>query len=709
MHGAVLDLSGARRAAPLGRARRPHRARPPSTPCSRFCRELVAAATCPVLGVGVGSPGVIDADGHRAPGAQPRLVRRAARRDARARRSACPCTSRTTPTPRRSASSPTAARRASGLLVLTVGQGVGAGIVLDGALVQGHAARRRRARPRHRRRRARRPTAPARPRRSCAPAVARGCLETVLSVPALRRRVAGLDPEAADAALASVGRRLGIVLAPVVSALNLSEVVLSGPPELLDGPLRDAALATLAERTMPVISSDLAAADDHARRGRRPAPGPPCSCCPVSSGSRDDPEPTGLQVGATHPETALCQASSATSGRNPTVRMVRSGSDRRSGRAARPHRVQRSADDERRARETTRRRPEGAEIRLWLAGGDTPQELRDYLIDTFADGEPGLDPRHRGAGLGRPRPALQTALPDAEKTPDVVEIGNTQSPTFTYAGAFRDLSDLYEELGGDDAAARASSRSARSTAPSTRCRTTSARATCSTARTCSRRPGSTVPTTLAEFTDAAVTLQQPPERRRPTSPASGSRARTGATASPGSTPTAATSPCRTAASGPARCRAPSRRRRSAEVQDALHRRHERAAGRRLRTSRGSRSTTASRRCSPPRRWARWSIDLPECNKGVDPEDDVRRGEALRAEQQACNEEKTGVFALPGVDGGHARDGVRRRLQHRDLGEVGEPGARREPACGSSSARSTRRCSRENGLIPANTRLRLGPR
>ena len=50
---------------------------------------------------------------------------------------------------------------------------------------------------------------------------------------------------------------LGIVLAPVVSALNLSEVVLSGPRELLDGPLRETALATLRERTMPVVSSRL--------------------------------------------------------------------------------------------------------------------------------------------------------------------------------------------------------------------------------------------------------------------------------------------------------------------------------------------------------------------------------------------------------------------------------------------------------------------
>jgi len=32
---------------------------------------------------------------------------------------------------------------------------------------------------------------------------------------------------------------------------------------------------------------------------------------------------------------------------------------------------------------------EGAEITLWLAGADTPQELRDYLVDTFAAENPG--------------------------------------------------------------------------------------------------------------------------------------------------------------------------------------------------------------------------------------------------------------------------------------------------------------------------------
>ena len=90
----------------------------------------------------------------------------------------------------------------------------------------------------------------------------------------------------------------------------------------------------------------------------------------------------------------------------------------------------------------------GKTITLWLAGGDTPDELRTYLSDTFK--------AKTGATLKIEEQAwpdlvtkLTTALPDAENTPDVVELGNTQSPTFTNVGAFLDISDQYDALGGD--------------------------------------------------------------------------------------------------------------------------------------------------------------------------------------------------------------------------------------------------------------------
>ncbi len=87
-------------------------------------------------------------------------------------------------------------------------------------------------------------------------------------------------------------------------------------------------------------------------------------------------------------------------------------------------------------------------ITLWVAGGDTPQALRDYLKTTYNSKTGGTLTIEEQA-WGDLVTKLTTALPDANNTPDVVEVGNTQSPTFTNVGAFSDISDLYSELGGD--------------------------------------------------------------------------------------------------------------------------------------------------------------------------------------------------------------------------------------------------------------------
>jgi predicted NBD/HSP70 family sugar kinase len=255
LHGAVLDLSGTvlhRRSAQVG-----GRTGGAAVDALRaLCRDLVAAATRPVVGVGVGSPGVIDPAGRvlQAPNREWYDLPLADR------------LSVDLGVPVHVANDANTAAlgeftyggaSGGGLLVLTVGGGVGAGIVLDGGLVQGHehAA----GEIGHVTAVDERDDIDGAPLGRPLPCACgrRGCLETVLSVPALRRRIEGLDEPAAAVALAAVGRRLGIVLAPVVSALNLSEVVLSGPRELLDGPLREAALAALRERTMPVVSSSL--------------------------------------------------------------------------------------------------------------------------------------------------------------------------------------------------------------------------------------------------------------------------------------------------------------------------------------------------------------------------------------------------------------------------------------------------------------------
>ncbi|MEI5674432.1 MULTISPECIES: extracellular solute-binding protein [Nocardioides] len=94
--------------------------------------------------------------------------------------------------------------------------------------------------------------------------------------------------------------------------------------------------------------------------------------------------------------------------------------------------------------------PDKADIRVWLNGADTPQAARDWLKTTFEKDHPGSTltiEEQQWEGLVE---RLTTALSSESETPDVVEVGNTQAPTFTEAGAFSDLSDQLGDLGGDD-------------------------------------------------------------------------------------------------------------------------------------------------------------------------------------------------------------------------------------------------------------------
>jgi predicted NBD/HSP70 family sugar kinase len=201
-----------------------------------LCVELAgtaASAGRPLLGVGVGSPGVVDPAGIvlEAPnlgwhGLQ-LSTRLAAAVDA----------------PVHVANDANAAALGElglggpaerSLFLVKIGHGVGAGLVLDGHLVVGdrfaageigHVV-----------------VDPAGEPCACGRV---GCLETAVAAP--RLRIASTADRLAG------GRRLGEALAPVVSALNLREIVLSGPLEVLDEPFRAAALAAIRDRTMPAV------------------------------------------------------------------------------------------------------------------------------------------------------------------------------------------------------------------------------------------------------------------------------------------------------------------------------------------------------------------------------------------------------------------------------------------------------------------------
>jgi len=208
----------------------------------RLATELIGLADRPVLGIGVGSPGVVDAEGTVI--AAPNLgwadvPLAAGLREALG-------------LPVFVANDANAAVLGEhtfgdtgdgGLMVIRVGTGVGAGLVLEGTLL--HGSRGAAGEIGH---------VVVDPDGEPCACSRRGCLETLLAVPHLRRRLAEGDPEAT---LADIGEQLGVVLAPVVGTLNLLELVLSGPADLLDGPLREATDRVIRARTMPVSNEGL--------------------------------------------------------------------------------------------------------------------------------------------------------------------------------------------------------------------------------------------------------------------------------------------------------------------------------------------------------------------------------------------------------------------------------------------------------------------
>jgi len=240
LSGGLLDLAGAvqeRRHRPLeGR-----RGQDAVALVHDLVRELVDAATRPVLGIGVGTPGVVDATGVVVDA--PNLGwHGTALAEGLHRAFELPVFVANDANTAVLGEHTFGDAGDGGLMLVRVGTGVGAGLVLEGALLHGH--------------------------RSAAGELGhvvvdpdgaecacgrRGCLETVLAAPRLRERRCA-DGEAG---LAEVGTRVGVALAPVVGTLNLHELVLSGPLELLDGPLLGAVDRTIRERTMPVSGEEL--------------------------------------------------------------------------------------------------------------------------------------------------------------------------------------------------------------------------------------------------------------------------------------------------------------------------------------------------------------------------------------------------------------------------------------------------------------------
>lgn len=207
-------------------------------------QDLVALAPRPVLGVGVGTPGIVDDRGvvvsapnlgWRDVPLQERLIAVCGLPVAIAN----------------DANAALVGEHSFGqgrpdTILVRIGRGVGSGLMIDGRVVGGgrHAA----GEIGH-------VVVGTDEGEPCA-CGNRGCLETWLALPRIEAHLAepGADP---DAVLAEAGRRLGIVLAPIVSALNLAEVVLAGPNADISAPLLAAVESTVRDRTLADTHGDL--------------------------------------------------------------------------------------------------------------------------------------------------------------------------------------------------------------------------------------------------------------------------------------------------------------------------------------------------------------------------------------------------------------------------------------------------------------------
>lgn len=210
----------------------------------RVCTDLVAGAERPLLGIGVASPGIVDRDGvvttstHLGWSQLPLA-------DELATKFSLPIAVVNDANAAALAELTFGDGTATNLISVRVDEGVGAGLVLDGRLFTGssfaageigHVVVNPQGAP-------------------CA-CGKHGCLETEVSEPLLKGR---LEADGADETeiLRRAGEHLGAALATVLSALDVTEVVLSGPQTVTTEAFREAAVQAIVARTMPGIAERL--------------------------------------------------------------------------------------------------------------------------------------------------------------------------------------------------------------------------------------------------------------------------------------------------------------------------------------------------------------------------------------------------------------------------------------------------------------------
>lgn len=228
-----VDLDGATGAAALDRV-------------VALVSDLLGTATRPVLGIGVGSPGIVDLAG---------VVMSAPNlgwhdlnlRTALTQRFSLPVVVAN------DANVAVLAEHSFGgasedLILVRIGHGVGAGLLLGGSPVMG--SRFAAGEIGH--------VVVDEPGGGLCACGKTGCLETWLATARLDAALGAAGSRAArEEVLGRAGQVLGRALAPIVGALNVSEIVLSGPPGLLAGRLSAATVEAIRLRTLDELHGDL--------------------------------------------------------------------------------------------------------------------------------------------------------------------------------------------------------------------------------------------------------------------------------------------------------------------------------------------------------------------------------------------------------------------------------------------------------------------
>jgi predicted NBD/HSP70 family sugar kinase len=206
--------------------------------------QTIAKAQTPVLGVGIGTPGVVSTDGTlieatafgwhhvdmrghiQASVDAPTYVTNDANAAALAEYSR-------------------GGHDSSHLAVVKIGSGIGAGFVLNGHLFQGEHAGAGEI--------GHLVVDPGGPECRCGH---HGCLETFVSTPIVERALASGGADAASIRR-SAAERLGIALASVVAILDLDHILIAGPPNLLRDDFCDMVTASLRTRCLKSVAESV--------------------------------------------------------------------------------------------------------------------------------------------------------------------------------------------------------------------------------------------------------------------------------------------------------------------------------------------------------------------------------------------------------------------------------------------------------------------